>query len=98
VQIASVVLLDGETGGTLETLSAYTPLVWNNGQYVAWDQTVPASSQLRVNYTIAPPSYSALGSSFTYSHPFALELTILVDGGSLTLESPPMTRPAPLAT
>jgi hypothetical protein len=98
VQIPAVALLDGMTGTKLQTLSAYTPVVWNGTQYVDWDQSIPPSSQLRVNYTISPPTWSTLGPSFTYSHPFTLEPTILVDGASVTLESPPLTRPAPLST
>jgi hypothetical protein len=98
VQIASVALLDGMTGTTLQTLSAYSPMVWNASQYVAWDETVPASAQLRVNYTIAPPMWSTFDPSHIYSYPYMLRLVIQVDGASITLESTALTRPPPIAT
>jgi hypothetical protein len=98
VQITSVALLDAMTGTKLQTLSAYSPMVWNASQYVAWDQTVPTSAQLRVNYTIAPPTWSTLDASRSYSHPYMLELVIQVDGAPITLESTALTRPPPLST
>jgi hypothetical protein len=98
VAIASVALLDAMTGSKLQTLSAYTPLVWSGAQYVAWDQSVPPSSQLRINYTISPPTWSTLDPAYNYSHPYTLELVIVVDGASVTLESTVLTRPPPLST
>jgi hypothetical protein len=98
IQVTKVAMLDGATGQELQALSAYTPVAWSGTQYVAWDETVAPSSQINTSYTLSPPSWSTLGPSYTYSHQYNLQITILVDGKAVTLESPPLTRPAPLST
>ncbi len=98
IQITKVALLDAATGMDLQALTASTPLVWNGTQYTPWDETIAASSQIKTSYTLSPPAWSTLDPSFTYSHPYKVRITILVDGMAVTLESPQLTRPAPLAT
>src|SRR5260370_26659658 len=97
IQITKAAMLDGATGQELQALSAYAPVVWSGTQYVARDETVAPSSHINTSYTLSPPSWSTLGPSYTYSHQYNLRITILVDGKPLTLESPPLTRPAPLS-
>jgi hypothetical protein len=100
VQIGDVALLDANTEMVLQALSAYTPLFWDGTQYSPWDENIAPSSQIKASYTLSPPAWSMLPSlpSLTLSHQYKVRITVLLDGIAVTLESPPLTRPAPLAT
>jgi hypothetical protein len=98
VQIGKVALLDAATGTELQTLSAYTPVIWNGTQYVAWDESVAPSSQVKASYTLSPPAWSTLDPSFSYSHQYKVRIEVDAGGATVVLESPPVTRPAPFAT
>jgi hypothetical protein len=91
VEVADVRLLDA-AGATLERLSASDPQSWDaaTGSYKPWDQTVLPSSALKASFTLSSPSWSTFGQS--YSATYRLEITLLIDGTPLVLQSGPLNR------
>jgi hypothetical protein len=104
VEITNVVLVDGSSGTTVDTLTASTPQVWNGRSYETWNQRVTPGGDLRASYQLTTPSWSTIdgsGSTRTsrsYSTPYKLRVTMRIDGNEIVIESGELRREAPVVT
>ncbi len=98
VKVTSASLLDASTGAELQQLSAYTPLAWTGTQYRPWDEIVSPSTALKASYTLAPPAWSTVDTTNSFSRQYKVRLVLEVDGASITLESDALNRDPPVST
>jgi hypothetical protein len=98
IQIVSASLVDASTGAEVQKLSAYTPLDWNGTAYVAWDENVASGTEVKASYTVSPPAWSQIDPSGSYSRQYAYRIVVGLDGATVTVVSPAMTRDPPVAT
>jgi hypothetical protein len=105
VSISKVVLLDMKSGATLDTLEASSPGVWNGRSYETWNEKVTPGGDLRASYDLSTPDWSTIDSSSrrssgtsSYSTPFKLRVTLLIDGAEMTIESDELQREPEVAT
>jgi len=98
VHVAGAAILDAATGAELQSLTAYTPLVWNGTAYVTWDEAVAPSTASKTRYTLSPPSWSTIDTSNSYSRQYRVRIDLTVDGAAVSLESDALSRDPPVAT
>lgn len=105
VAISKVVLLDMKSGQTLDTLEASSPGVWNGRAYETWNEKVTPGGDLRASYNLSTPDWSTIDSSAkrtagtsSYSTPYKLRVTLLIDGTEITIESDELQREPEVAT
>ena len=79
-------------------MSAYTPLDWSGAAYVAWDENVPSATEVKASYTVSPPVWSQIDPKGNYSRQYAYRIVVGLDGATVTVQSPAMTRDPPVAT
>lgn len=95
VEVTRVELLE-EDDTELEDLAASAPKKWNDAGYAAWDRSIAPGDDLRTSWTLASPSWSKHGGS--YSKRYKVRVTVRVGGEETTVESAPTNREAPVAT
>lgn len=87
-------------GGTLGGVQARLPTQWQDNQYQAWDEIVPAEMHLKTSYKITPPNWGEverkLGKS-SYNVMFVLEVDAEIGGAIVTLRSSSFARQQPVA-
>jgi hypothetical protein len=98
VTISKAAILDAVSGAELQSLNVYTPLVWNGVQYVAWDENIAPSSDLKTSYTLSPPNWTGVDPTNSYSRKYRVRVDLSIDGALLSLESDVLTRDPPVAT
>lgn len=103
VSVTAVYLLDAETGARLDTLTAREPTRWDEATsaYVAWDQSVAPSSEVRGSYKLSAPNWAALdgsGARRSYQRRLRLEVVLRVDGAERTVRSGEITREPEVVT
>lgn len=99
IEITSVTLYDAK-GTQLDTLDASTPQSWNGTAYVAWDQSLAPSSNVKASYQLSAPSWSTIDKAGTssYSQKFRIRVALKIDGVPVILESTELSREAMVAT
>jgi hypothetical protein len=103
VKITKVAILDSVSGAELQSLTAYTPLVWNGAQYVPWDESIPSGAPLKASYTLSPPTWNwpaaaDATSSGPYSRQYRVRVELTIDGAPATLQSEPVSQAPVVAT
>ena len=105
IAIINVILVDGRTGDTVETLQASTPGIWNGHAYETWNEKVTPGGDLRASYTLSAPKWSAIdgtgsrnSEATSYSTPFRLRITLRIDGSDVTIESGELQREPQMVT
>ncbi|HEU0035039.1 MAG TPA: hypothetical protein VFQ53_30645 [Kofleriaceae bacterium] len=92
--IKKVELLD-DKGKLLQELAAREGTVWNDakGAYVAWDQTIDASANLKTMYALAAPNWDKLTNGRWHAHEktFQLRVTVVIGSGTRTVEKQAIT-------
>ncbi len=86
VEIRAVRLLDGETKRVLQTLTAREPQKWADEKYVAWDQIVPASGELKASYKLSAPSFSYDTDARLGYRKYIVEVDVAIDEEIRTLQ------------
>lgn len=94
--LLSVRLLDYDSDEHLADLTARQPRIWvGEDGYVSWDELLGAPSDERTLYDLSTPDWNRIGdgdSWATFSMRFRVEVTLEIDGHTLTLLSDEITR------
>lgn len=105
IAITKVLLLDSASGATVDTLVASTPRVWNGASYETWNEKVTPGGDLRASYQLTAPKWSAIDGSgsrtrgtSSYSIPYKLRITLLIDGSEVTIDSAELQREPQVVT
>jgi hypothetical protein len=85
------------TGAELAKVPVRGPTRWDDaGRYVEWDESLPASTELKVSYRLGEPDWNlvtkAMGNDDTYGARYVLEVDVFVGGRKMTLRSPEFQR------
>ncbi len=87
------------TGERLGTVQARKPTAWRDGGYQAWDEMLPADSDLKASYKLSVPNWSEveakLGDRNPFSTMFMLEVDVEIGGQMQTVRSPEFVREQP---
>lgn len=96
ISIKSIEVLDVKTNASVGKLSSRSPKSWNGNAYVAWDESVPASGEVKASYDISAPSYA--NGKADFSTQYKLKITIDAGGSEIVVESVAITREPPVVT
>lgn len=99
-EVKAVRLTAAGTGALLGSVPHRKPTRWtDDGRYEAWDQSVAASTELKVSYKLGHPDWNlvaqAMGNDDTYGQRFVLEVDIAFAGRTITVRSPEFEREYP---
>ena len=88
------------TGAHLASVALRGPTRWDDaGRYVAWDEKLPPSRELKASYKLGEPDWSlvskALGKDDTFEGRYVLELDVGFAGRMITLRSAEFQREYP---
>lgn len=95
IAIAEVRLVTG--GKAVSKVPVRGPQRWQEaGGYAAWDQSVPAATEVKASYRLGAPDWSApeLGGD-GYGKDLVLEVDVVFDGRTITLRSATFQRERP---
>lgn len=98
--VREVRLYDPNTHQLVDTLYPSAPTKWDGSQYSAWDELVPALSNLKAKYTLTAPDYSKAGANTRFAFPQAYDtqVDVEIDGQLQTLTGPTAHREPEVAT
>ena len=67
--------------GKVQTLRAFAPTTWSQrGVYGPWDQSIAANAAMQVSYSLASPSWAALGGRWEAAgKTFQVRVTLAID-------------------
>jgi hypothetical protein len=67
--------------GKVQTLRAFAPTTWSQrGVYKPWDQSIAANTAMQVSYSLASPSWAALGGRWEAAgKTFQVRVTLAID-------------------
>jgi hypothetical protein len=92
IEIVSVSLRDA-SGTEVAKLTSREPRIWKDNAYVAWDEVLPAASELKASYNLSAPPWSTMsGTVRTTEQTYRLRVEINVNGSPVTIESTDLTR------
>lgn len=101
-EVVRVTLHDFESGEALEDLTPSEPRVWTEDVgYEAWDERLPAPSELSTTYDLSAPTWSDIaerGFDVLYSRAFQIRMDVLIDGEPRTLMSAELYRVSDIDT
>jgi hypothetical protein len=88
------------TGALLGSIPVRGPSRWDDaGRYVAWDESLPASAEIKASYKLGEPDWSlvtkALGNDDVYGARYVLEVDVAFAGRKITLRSQEFQREYP---
>jgi hypothetical protein len=100
VTIDAARLTAAGTGALLGTIPVRGPSRWDDaGRYVAWDESLPASAEIKASYKLGEPDWSlvtkALGNDDVYGARYVLEVDVAFAGRKITLRSQEFQREYP---
>lgn len=98
--IQAVRLTAAGTGAQLGSIPVRAPSRWDDaGRYVAWDERLPASAEVKASYKLGEPDWNlvtqALGNTDVYGARYVLEVDVAFAGRKITLRSPEFQREYP---
>ena len=96
VKIDSVRLITPQ-GKELAKINARAPTLWGGNNYVAWDATIPANTDIKTSYRLSVPDWSAVSAKGVSPEGsvLVLEVTVDINGQKQTVRSPEFTREMP---
>lgn len=101
VEVLEIRLIDLESGGVVDTLSAADPEIFGDDVYTTWDATIEAGETLDVRYPTSAPDWATIGGGdawSTHGMEFRIEMRVRIDGIERTLEFAPAMREAEIVT
>lgn len=83
LRVTKVELFD-EKGKRIGELGSRTPMVWADGLYKPWDETVAAGQSLSVSYSLSQPDWSGVADRFNKT--YVVKVVVSVDGADQPLQ------------
>ena len=85
VEIKAVRLIDPVNGKVLSNLAWRDPQSWSVEKYVAWDQQLAPSVELKATYKLSAPTYGDQSGARLYEKTYKVEVDLEIDGQLRTL-------------
>lgn len=99
VEITAVTLHDVSTGAEVAKLTVSSSELWDKATsgYTAWNGTLSGTVNAQASYRLSTPEWSKLGLSPSNKQ-YRLQITLVIDGETLVLESDALSREPDVAT
>jgi hypothetical protein len=99
IEVASVRILDENTGAMLDEVESREPQRWSPPRYTAWDERLAAPQSLTVSYKLSAPNWRRIESSARLrARTYRIEVVLIIDGVARTLILDGVSREPEVAT